>query len=497
MKTLVLQLARLGDIYQTWPVLRAIRRGQAAGDELHVLVRSRFRDATEGLDAIDRVWTLDTKEILAPLVSDHPDAGDALDKIKAFVEQLSAQGFERIINLSFSPFSSRLVYALAEAGVEVRGYTRHEDGFLQIPDDASAYFFAQVGPDRVNRVHVTELFAQVAGVELVDEDWTRPAHFELQPVLETDLFTALNSARRPVLVHLGASQSDKVYGTHKWLQVISGFLERIDAPVVLIGSADERELAKAVRASASGREAIDLVGRTRLRDVFALMSRAQLAIGGDSAPVHIAALTGTPFLNLSFRTVSFWETGPKSPGSRILAFETADDLPSDLVIQEAVAMLNGVGGDARAIHVTSRLEPLSAPREIATSVGWEWLQAIYMGQPFPGPDSELCVQGLFRLSEANALALEQLAILERRSGDRVALSILDRFDEIIEAIARMVPTLGILVRWFQTERVRLGPMADQELLTRTIALHRRLGEILALYTAHAFQEKSHDDVRLG
>lgn len=498
MKTLVLQLARLGDIYQTWPVLSALRRASSVGDEIHLLVRSKFLDATDGLVGIDRVWAFDTKAILTPMIADSPDVDASLANLDAFVEELRAQGYDRVINLSFSPFSSRLTEAVAGAETEVRGYTRHADGFLHIPDDASAYFFAQVGPERANRVHVTELFAQVAGVELAAADWTCPEDEgdESPASLYADV-------RRPVVIHLGASQAGKTFGTHKWLQVVSGLLEQIDAPIVLIGSEEERPLADAVKASASGREAIDLVGRTKLRDVFALMRRARLAIGGDSAPVHIASLTNTPFLNLSFRSVNFWETGPKSAGSRILAFETADDLPSDLVVAEARAMLEGVDGDARAVRVLGHLEAYEASPGAplggvsAPSVDWEWLQAIYMGQSFPPPDNEMCVQGLMRLYEANELALEQLDVLGRRAGDRTALSILERFDEIIETIARLVPTLGILVRWFQTERVRLGPMDDRELLSRMRALHHKLHDVLSLYVAGAERGESHDDISVG
>jgi hypothetical protein len=277
-------------------------------------------------------------------------------------------------------------------------------------------------------------------------------------------------------------------------------IERADAPVVLIGSKEEQGLASLVTSSARGHEAIDLVGKTRLRDLFELIGRAQLLIGGDSAPVHVAALTGTRVLNLSFRSVRFWETGPRSPGSRILPFAEPDDLASDTVVNEAMALLVNRAGDSRAVTVRGRSEPYAAPAEDATSPGREWLQAIYMGQPFPVADNELCVQGLMRLYEVNDLALTQLETLAAKTGDKTALGILDRFDEIIEMIAGMVPTLGILVRWFQTERVRLGPMPGEELLDRTSVLHQKLQDVLGLYVAGSMAvegDDSHDDLHVG
>lgn len=504
MKTLVLQLARLGDIYQTWPVLRALKRG---GAEVHLLVRDKFKVAAEGNEAIASIWTMDSREILGPLINDKPDIDAAMERIDSLLVRLSTQEFQRVINLSYSPFSSRLTHLLSAPGVDVRGYSRHLDGWLDVVDDASAYFFAQVGPDRQNRVHLTDIFAETAGVILEETDWSRAPQWREPHVVAEEVAAVLSSPVRPILVHIGASQSEKTYGAYKWLHVIKGLLEATDTPVVLLGSTEERAIAQTAGAVSSARRPVDLVGKTSLRDVFELARWARLLIGGDSAPVHIAALTGTPVLNLSFSSVSFWETGPKSAGSRILAFASPQDLASDLVVREALTMLDGNNGDERVIHVRGRLQPYDPPPEKSSSAEWEWLQAIYMGRPFPVPESEACHQGLKRLYQANQLALDQLRRLQSRPGDSIAIGILERFDEIIGVVGRLVPTLNILLRWFQTERVRIGPLPPDEILQRTLALHEKLHEILSLYQRlwkHAANDpaepakgnESHDNIRV-
>ena len=181
MRTLVLQLARFGDIYQTWPVLRALK---SAGHEVHVLVRQRFQGALEGLDVVTHA--LPTADVLAP-VFEHEDEHAAIGNLERFLDPLVALEFDRIINLSFSPLSSYLSDWLTHAHTTVSGYTRHADGFLAIPDDASAYFYAQVGVGRPNRYHLTEVFAAVAGVEIKEEAIT-------------------NARKNRICMHLGASQ---------------------------------------------------------------------------------------------------------------------------------------------------------------------------------------------------------------------------------------------------------------------------------------------------
>ena len=44
--------------------------------------------------------------------------------------------------------------------------------------------------------------------------------------------------------------------------------------------------------------AIDLTGKTNLRQLVALMERAELVIGNDTGPMHIAAALGRPMVSL-------------------------------------------------------------------------------------------------------------------------------------------------------------------------------------------------------
>nr|HPI41550.1 glycosyltransferase family 9 protein [Pseudobdellovibrionaceae bacterium] len=77
MKILIIQLARLGDIYTSWPVIRAIKRENPKA-EIHVLVRKKFEKALVGLESLDHIHVMETSEILSPLASHHPDLDAAL-----------------------------------------------------------------------------------------------------------------------------------------------------------------------------------------------------------------------------------------------------------------------------------------------------------------------------------------------------------------------------------------------------------------------------------
>jgi ADP-heptose:LPS heptosyltransferase len=67
---------------------------------------------------------------------------------------------------------------------------------------------------------------------------------------------------------------------------------------VLLGTGADTAFALAT-ARAAGSGVRDLVGRTTLRQLLALLARARLAFGPDSGALHLAAAVGTP-------TVSLW-----------------------------------------------------------------------------------------------------------------------------------------------------------------------------------------------
>ncbi|MDZ7641597.1 MAG: glycosyltransferase family 9 protein [Desulfurivibrio sp.] len=80
--------------------------------------------------------------------------------------------------------------------------------------------------------------------------------------------------------------------------------------VVLLGgsSARERAYAEAIGAGA-GEPPIDLVGRTSLKELAAVLDRCVGLVGPDSGPVHIGSALDRPVIGL-YATSNPWRTGP-------------------------------------------------------------------------------------------------------------------------------------------------------------------------------------------
>ncbi len=465
MRILVLQLARFGDIFQTWPTIKALRRQNPAA-EVHILVRERFASAMVGLEGV-HVHVLPTAQILGPVLASG-DTDAALAQMQQVMASLRLTPFSQIINLSFSPLSSYLTEALAEETTKISGYTRHSDGYLAIPDETSAYFYAQVGVGRFNRYHVTELFAAVAGVELAVSDFSmeRPIH----------------TARQGVVVHLGASQQSKAYPPEMWIDVLCQLLKQApDLRITLIGSLEDRALAATVCRQVNNSMLKNLVGETQLQELFEVIGQSRLLIGADSAPVHIASLVQTPVLNLSCAQVNFWETGPCSADSRVLYADDLSEISPSCVAEETAWILAEQPLTQAIAHRMKTLVPYSVHQQFNDEFEWQLIQALYVSGDYPQLQTSADQLAIRRLHELTEMALEVMAQWHVKDARARHTQTLDQVDTLILQVGHCAPALQPLLEWFQTQRLRLGPATPEQTLEKTQQIFNEFSLITSIY----------------
>jgi ADP-heptose:LPS heptosyltransferase len=118
-----------------------------------------------------------------------------------------------------------------------------------------------------------------------------------------------------VVIHVGAGTPAKQWPPGHWRAVIAALGNRWGAQVVLVGSASERRLAAAIGAGQNGR-VLDWTGRLDLNELAALVERADLFLGADSGPAHLAAAVGTPLVTLFSGTNQPAQWQPR--GSRVV-----------------------------------------------------------------------------------------------------------------------------------------------------------------------------------
>ncbi len=105
---------------------------------------------------------------------------------------------------------------------------------------------------------------------------------------------------------------------------------------VVAGTAAESGDAAAIVAACP--EAIDLTGRTSLQALAGLAHRAAVAVGGDTGPIHLAAMMGCPVVALFSR---FSDPALAAPVGdvRLIRAERLDALGSDVVGRVVLGVL--------------------------------------------------------------------------------------------------------------------------------------------------------------
>ncbi|MCB0343165.1 MAG: glycosyltransferase family 9 protein [Pseudobdellovibrionaceae bacterium] len=483
MKILVLQLARYGDLLQTVPTLNALRRVYPSAT-IDLLARGRYAPIVKNLAAVDNLIEFDSREILEPIVNDAQALSKALDAVESFTDGLADCQYDQIINLSFSPLSSYLVSAIAHKNTKVCGYTRHSDGFLAIPDDTSAYFYAQVGVDKFNRLHLTDIFAAVSGVELVESDFVFKSKLSKDSAFK-ELSIAGELGKTPyVVLHPGASQIHKTLDPFKWRQVVRHLLSQYKGAIVILGSENEEPLGEAILDGLSHAQVVNGIGKTDFEDLFAVVRGAEAVVGGDSMMMHVASLEGVPCLNLSFSSVNFWETGPRSLNSRVIYSQNNEDVSPDAVVRELMALLNNTtSGMPVYCRAPGGIVSYQAQGEAVeeAQLQWDLIQAIYLGAEFPMIHNELVAEGLYRLAEVAQVGLIQINDMKNPKTRQTAMSMFSQLDLLLQGIEKMVPSLQPLISWFQTERLRIGPGSFDQVIKATEKCFNDLLSVLSLY----------------
>ena len=112
--------------------------------------------------------------------------------------------------------------------------------------------------------------------------------------------TAVAKARSPyIAVVMGSSWDSKNWFTEAYRQLALDLLNKHKLGIVLLGDRSQIRAAEHVAQIAKSPDnIINVVGKTTLLELAAILKGAALSVGPDSGPGHLAAAVGTPFVTL-------------------------------------------------------------------------------------------------------------------------------------------------------------------------------------------------------
>lgn len=146
-----------------------------------------------------------------------------------------------------------------------------------------------------------------------------PVGFGLAPTAaEADEAERLLAALpRPIVAAcVGSSCPSRAWFPDRTAVVLNALADRHGGSAVLLGTPPDAAFAAAVERATTS-PVRDLVGRTSLRQLLALLPHTALAFGPDSGALHLAAAVGVPVVSL-WGATSAWRSAPWGSETRVV-----------------------------------------------------------------------------------------------------------------------------------------------------------------------------------
>jgi heptosyltransferase-3 len=195
---------------------------------------------------------------------------------------------------------------------DLRGFPSEDADFHPVLDPSTGLFESET----------KRLLRRVGS--LGTSDLQDPASWDLELTSDERAAAArLPEGQTPVLaLGVGTKMQAKDWGEDNWLNLVQRLTSALPGwRLVIVGSSDESQRAEMCCSLWSGPRA-NLCGALSPRESAALLERAEVFVGHDSGPMHLASALGTPCVAIFSARDLPGRWFPARPGHKILYHKT-------------------------------------------------------------------------------------------------------------------------------------------------------------------------------
>ncbi|NLX59433.1 MAG: lipopolysaccharide heptosyltransferase II [Phycisphaerae bacterium] len=307
-RILIIKPSSLGDVIQALPVAWALR-DLCPKARIDWLVTPGCKGIVEGLPPLNHVVVFDRGRFgrmwRNPLT---------LGAFGWFVAKLRRPRYTTVIDLQGLFRSGFLAWA---SGAPCRlGLAGSREG--------ADRFYTQVVPLPPEELSSVDRYMQAAAYVGAPLDAPRRFGMVVGDHAEAEADRVLNeqglAGRRYVVLVPGARWMTKRWPEERFAALANRLHEKLGLAAVLVGAPCDRDISDRMR-QLRGRHMIDLIGRTSLKALAAVLRRAECVVTNDTGPMHLASAMGRPIVAL-FGPTNAQLTGPYGPGHIVLAERT-------------------------------------------------------------------------------------------------------------------------------------------------------------------------------
>lgn len=290
-KILIIKPSAWGDIVHTLPFLAAINKRYPEA-EIHWVVAKGLHKFLEGHPLIHKLWIMDKNGW-----KDLSRLGQTATEIKTFKKGLKEEDFDVSIDLSGLLRSGLITWA---AGAT------YKLGFSD-SDEGSPFFYNQKIQGG-NQIHAIDRYLKLARFLNCD---TKDITYPFPPLPEIQELLADLPGKFCIMAPSAGKEANR------WPAKCFGQLAaKLSIPSLIIASPADKIIA-AETVQASNGKAINLAGKTSLKELASLIGKSQFFVCNDTGPMHIAAALNIPVFAL-FGPANPIRTGPYGDNNTVI-----------------------------------------------------------------------------------------------------------------------------------------------------------------------------------
>ncbi|UCD27736.1 MAG: lipopolysaccharide heptosyltransferase I [Planctomycetota bacterium] len=282
-RILIIKPSSFGDVIHALPVLNGLRH-RYPNAKISWMVSNSCTGLLEGHHSLDEVIPFDRKRY-GMIGRNFKITVEFME----FVNSLRARNFDLIVDLQ-GLFRSGFLSLASGASVRVGFANAREFGWM-------FYTHRVAVPHKdMHAVDRYYLFGNRLGFAQVPISFDLPVHQEsrarIKQILDSEGIAAGESY---ALIGPGTRWQTKIWPAEYFAEVAEQLESQHGLRIVLVGMDSEADIAQRVAEQAGGC-IVNLVGKTKLAELIALVDGATVAVMHDSGPMHLATALGKPMV---------------------------------------------------------------------------------------------------------------------------------------------------------------------------------------------------------
>lgn len=277
-RILIYNVNWIGDVLLSTAAIKGLRRAYP-GAYLACVIPERCREILEGNHNLDEV-----------IVFDERDKKTGISGFIEFIRLLRRRKFDTCLLLHRS--MTRALIAFLSGITDRVGYDYRKHNFLltrvvSFPDPSA--------------VHRLEYYLALAGAIGADVSDKRPELY----IGESDIAFARRlladngvlEKEPAVALNAGGNWGPKRWPPENFALLADKLVSELGVKVVITGSIGDKRLAGTIAGKMKS-QAINIAGKTDLKQLAAVFKQSRVVVSADSAPMHIACAVGAPLVCL-------------------------------------------------------------------------------------------------------------------------------------------------------------------------------------------------------